>query len=826
MRYQTQNRTKMLHKKLLTLLVVFAWAAVNAANAQQTGTITGVVKDKTTQESLVGATVLLEGTTIGTATDVDGNFKITNIPVKSYNLRVQYVGYQTYILYNIVVTSGNVLNFSLELEPFVTETKEVEVVNRSFGKKLETPLSVQNLTVEEIKSNPGGNFDVSRVVQALPGVGGSTGTGGGVRNDIIIRGGAPNENVFYLDGIEIPVINHFSTQGSSGGPQGILNVSFLQDVSLSSSSFGARYDNALSSVFSFQQKEGNREKLQGNFRLSGTEISLTGEGPLSKSKNTTFIASVRRSYLQFLFQALDLPIRPNYWDFQYKVSHKINDKTTLNFIGVGAIDEFSFAPTKNSTPTNTYILRSVPINNQWNYTTGLALKRLINKGFINITLSRNELNNRLDRFEDNEVKTENTRILGIKSAEIENKFRADINRYVGKWRYAAGVMAQYVQYTNNGFTRIRNEVKDSAGTVIQPGVNVNFNDGINFFKFGAFGEASRKLLRNRLNVNVGIRADGNTFTTEGENLLNTLSPRVSLSYQVTSKFSINATSGMYYKLPNYTVLGFKDNNGSFANKNSKYIQTTHYVAGLEYLPTAASRITVEGFYKQYVNYPVSVRDGISLANQGADFGIVGNEAINSNGKGRAYGFEVFFQQKLTKDIFATVSYTFVISEFTGANGKYLPSAWDNRHLISGILGKKFKKGWEMGLKYRFAGGAPYTPFDMAASRVNYLSLGTGVLDYSQLNSQRLASFNQFDFRIDKKINFRKATLDLFFDVQNAFVIANPAYPQYAFKRTEDNKDFATTDGNPIKTDGSNAVVEIITENTPTVVPTLGFILEF
>ena len=183
----------------------------------------------------------------------------------------------------------------------VSENRSVRIAS------VETPLSVQNLSVEEIKSNPGGNFDISKVIQTLPGVGGGQ-QGGSFRNDIIIRGGAPNENVFYLDGIEVPVINHFQTQGSSGGPQGILNVSFIEDVKLSSSAFDARYDNALSSVFQFKQKNGNPNQFQGNFRLSATEAALTLEGPLSKNKKTTFLASARRSYLELLFQALDLPI--------------------------------------------------------------------------------------------------------------------------------------------------------------------------------------------------------------------------------------------------------------------------------------------------------------------------------------------------------------------------------------------------------------------------------------------------------------------------------------------------------------------------------------
>lgn len=800
--------------------------------AQNTGFLTGSVKDKLTQEALIGATIKLEGTDLGAATDAAGNFRITGISPKSYNITASYLGYTPQTRFNVVITTGNAGQLNFELEPdnkalgevVISENKSVRIAS------IETPLSIQNLSVEEIKSNPGGNFDISRVVQALPGVGGVAGTGGGFRNDLIIRGGGPSENVYYLDGVEIPVINHFSTQGAAGGPVGMLNVSFIEDATLASSAFNARYDNTLSSVLQFRQRDGNPERFQGNVRVGASETALTAEGPLGKKNGrTTFLASVRRSYLQFLFEAIGLPIRPDYWDFQYKVTHKINTKTTLTLLGVGAIDDFYFEAPKETTPENLYILSSVPGVNQWNYTQGFTLKRLINNGFWNLTASRNMLDNRLDQFADNtdgKQTDESKRILGIQSQEIENKLRFDFNRYAGSWKFSAGAMAQYVKYNNESYTRLRAEIRDSSGVIVQPATEIRFNTAIDFFKFGLFGQVNRTFFGERLGVSLGLRTDGNSFTDDGANLLRTLSPRASLSYAFAPKWKANTSIGRYFKTPLYTVLGFRDGSGTLVNKDQPYMQCDHYVAGLEFVPTSSLRFTLEGFYKQYEDYPVSVFNGISLANLGGGFGILGNERVTATGKGKAYGLELFAQQKLKNNLYFTGAYTLFWSKFSNGDGQIVASAWDNRHLLSLLAGYKLPRNWELGVKYRFQGGVPYTPFDLEASRLNYATLGSGVLDYDYVNTQRVGNFNQLDVRVDKKWNFRRATLDVFIDVQNLLNTVNPAPPNYTFQRTADGRSFVTSDGQPFRTDGSNAVPLLLENTEGSLLPSIGIIVEF
>jgi outer membrane receptor for ferrienterochelin and colicin len=793
--------------------------------AQKNASIYGTVIDKNNQTSLAGISVVLNPGNLSTQSDTTGNFSFINIQPGSYSLRFSGIGFQLKMLSNIVVTTGNITMLNIELDAAVKQLANITVTGKRSSVRaatLESPLSIQRLTTEEIRANPGGNFDISRVIQSLPGVGGGVG-GGSFRNDIIIRGGSPSENLFYLDGIEVPVINHFSTQGSSGGPQGILNVSFIEEVRLSTSAFDARYDNALSSVFQFKQKTGNSNRLQGNIKLSGTEFATTFDGPVSKKSN--FLFSARRSYLELLFKAIDLPIRPNYWDFQFKTTTKIDTKTTLSFLGIGAIDEFRFAAPKKATPEKLYAIGSSPNINQWTYTIGATLRRLVKNGYWNLSMSRNTLDNTVDKFMDNQNPQEAERTLLIRSNETENKLRFDVTKNITDWKLSYGFVTQYVQFNNRFEQVFRPQLTDSQGNIIQDKIEFRTANESNFIRYGAFIQSGKRFFNNRLALSGGLRVDANSLANGEQNPLKQLSPRISASYAMSEKLNFSISYGLYYRLPGYTQIAFANAAGVLLNPGN-YIKSTHLVAGFEYLPNSFFRLTVEGFYKHYNDYPVSLTDGISLANKGTEFGAIGNEPVVQNGRGSAYGLELFLQQKLTKRFFGVLSYTLYRTEFTGLTGRYKPASWDNRHLISYTMGYKLRREWEVGIKFRYQGPAPYTPFDLEKSRANYLTLGTGVLNYSLVNSERLPAFHSADIRIDKKWNFRKITLDLFLDVQNFYGSKSAGTPQYTFKRNNDNTAFVTTDANPVNINGSNAIPYILDNIDGNLLPTIGFIVEF
>ncbi len=788
-------------KMKLPFFLLFSLLISFGLQAQNNGKIEGTVKDVRTGELLIGVAVQVEGTQIGGVTDVNGFYQIADVPATTYNLTASYIGYKNSTQFGVVVRSGGTTDINFQLEETTSELEDVTVIANPFEKVDETPLSIQRLSQEEVATYPGGNNDIAKVVQSLPGVSGSA---AGFRNDVIIRGGAPNENVYYLDGIEIPNINHFATQGSAGGPVGLLNVSFFEGVTLSSSSFGAQYDNVLSGVLQFDQRDGNRREVEGNVRVSASEAALTVEGPLFKGdkemSNTSYIASVRRSYLQFLFNIIDLPFLPDYWDYQYKVTHKLSKFDELIFTGVGSIDDLAINAPEEFSPEQQATLDQLPIIRQWTTTSGLSWRRRFKdySGYMLTSLSTNILNNNFQQYEDNV--NEQGLYFNNDSREWETKLRYEYTRFSGLWEFRSGFTAQHAFYSNATL----NLVNDFA-----------FDNSIDFYRYGFFGQANRSFFTDQLNISGGFRFDGNTFTDNGNDILRTFSPRLSASLKLddAEKWTLNASVGRYFKIPPYTILGFVDNQGNLANRSVEYIQSDHYVAGIEYLLNRSARITVEGFYKQYDNYPVSNTDSVSLANLGGGFEVLGNEPVSSVGLGRTYGVELLFQQKLSRNFYGILALTFYKSEYTGFDrDEYLSSVWDNGQLITFTGGYKFGKNWEVSLRVRYLGETPYAPIDQQATLANYPAI---VRDYQRLGEVQLGAFNQTDVRIDKKFNFKNWTLDIFLDVQNVLASQLPSEPSFGLDRDGD--------GNVITPE---ALVQIEEVDNSSVLPSLGIVIDF
>ena len=800
-------------KKNLFILSLFLFLS---SYSQNSGVVKGKIIDSKTREILPFVNVLVVGTSIGSTSNEKGEFTITNVPLGYVKVQASFLGYLTLLSDDYLVTNEKVPFVFLELSQGSEQLNEVVVQSKLFKKSIESPLSLQSLGVAEIEKNPGGNRDILKVIQSLPGVASNP----GFRNDIIIRGGAPSENKFFLDGVEVPVINHFQTQGSTGGPVGIMNADLIRNVDFYSSAFQANRGNALSAVIEFKQKDGNPEKLNTRATLGTSDAGITLDGPINEK--TTFIASIRQSYLQFLFKLIKLPFLPTYNDFQFKVKHQLSSNSEISLIGLGAIDKFKLNESVNDNVTdeetikrNLYILSNVPIQEQWNYTVGASYKHYKQNSMQQVVLSRNAWSNSAKKYFNNTTNAADL-LIDYNSKEIENKLRVEnTSNLTNDYKLAVGFGLEEATYTNTTFQKIAN----SSGVS-----EINFSSKLNMFKYAAFTQVSKKYLSNKLGVSLGFRIDGTNFNDEMNNPFNQFSPRVSLAYSLTNNLTLNASTGIYYQLPTYTVLGYRNELNELVNKNNgvKYIKANHWVAGLEFKPEINTKISLEGFYKIYKNYPFSVRDQISLANLGADFGVVGNEEVVSTSEGKSYGFEVLTQKKSYKGLYGILSYTFVISEFKDNNNNYVSSTWDNRHLLSVTGGKKLNKNWEIGGKFRLVGGRPYTPYDMDASAIieNYDVSNQGILDFSKLNTERFKTYHQLDFRVDKTWYYKHFSLNFYVDIQNI----------YGSESTDQDYLIPVLDENGAKkidvNDSSKYELEAIENSSGSVLPRFGVIIDF
>ena len=731
----------------------------------QSGMIKGKVFNKINNEAIPSANVVVQGYSVGVVTDVDGNYQIDNLAPGLYNIEVSFVGFKSFTVFEVQVSSSRPALVDVGLEEEATTLEAVEIIaSNRFFKSEESPLSLRSIGPSEIKRAPGGNRDISKVVRSLPGVASTP----SFRNDIIIRGGAPSENTFYIDGIQIPVINHFQTQGSSGGPVGMINVDLLSEVNFYSGAFPSNRGNTLSSVFDFRLKDGRNDKWIFNGILGATDLGITLEGPTSKKSSLVF--SVRRSYLKFLFNIFNLPFLPVYNDIQFKYKYKIDARNHITLLGIGAIDDFSLnldapeeARTEEDREEAEYILNALPVSTQWNYTTGIKYEHFRHHATTSFILSHSALNTATTKYQNNDASQPANLVQDYNSRESETRVRLEDDIAKDKWKVNYGIGYEYAVYDTYDFNRI----------VTQQGYTErNYSSILKLNKYSMFAQASRTVGQ-KLTVSAGIRTDANDYSGEMNNPIDQLSPRVSASYSLTPTIAANFNTGIYYQLPAYTILGYRDSqSGELTNKKNDvtFIRSKHLVGGFEFNLPQNAQITVEGFYKRYNNYPFLLEDSITLANLGADFGTIGNAPVSSSATGKSYGLEFLLQQKLYRGFFGLLSYTWVRSEFSDKRGNYIPSSWDNRHLVSLTAGKKFGRNWELGIRWLFTGGSPYTPYDVPRTvyRENWDVRPYGVPDYNQLNTERITAFHQLDLRIDKKYFFKKWSIDVYLDIQNAY----------------------------------------------------------
>ena len=792
---------KILHIASLLILLPLLSLAQNAS-------LRGKVVDVTNNEPLPFVNIVVSGTTIGTVSDIDGNFLLNGLEPGFIRLEASFVGYKKTISAEIEVRVATTNSIEIQMEKAETEIEEITVSASPFRKTPESPVSLRSIGIGEIEKSPGANRDISKVIQSFPGVQSTP----AFRNDIIIRGGGPSESRFYLDDVEVPIINHFATQGASGGPVGILNADFIREVDYYSGAFPANRGNALSGVLEFNQIDGNDEKLKFSGTLGASEIAATLDGPVGEKTN--YVVSVRRSYLQFLFSVLELPFLPNFTDMQFKVRTRFDRKNELTLIGLGAYDVNKLnLDIEEPDEQQEYILSQLAENTQWSYTVGAVYKHYRENSYQTFVVSRSQLDNKADKYLENDDSLEENKIIDYESVEVENKLRFENSSRFDGYKLNFGASLDFVNYQNN---TVSGRFYDGER------VEIRYDTNLDLIKFGLFGQLSKNMLNERLALSLGVRFDANNYSSSMKNPLDQFSPRFSASYSLTPQWSINFNTGRYYQLPSYTSLGYKENEVLVNKENDlKYISVDHLIGGLEFRPKSTVQLSAEAFLKNYADYPFSVNDQISLANKGADFGVVGDEEVISTSKGRAYGAEFQARINSTEGFNFNLSYTLVRSEFTDGTGTYIPSSWDSKHLLVLTTTKDLNKGWRVGGRWRFVGGLPYTPWDLDKSSLveAWNLIGGPYLDYSKLNTLRFNPFHQLDLRVDKAFYLQKLTAKFYIDIQNLYNFQADQQP-IVVRETDGNGNFLLTDN------GTRYVLKQIDNTTGTVLPTIGVIIAF
>lgn len=766
--------------------------------------IKGVVIDKSTRQPLEFVNVLVVGLGIGASTDANGNFLITQVPPGIYRLQASFLGYKTELTpeYRVNHVTPYV---QIELEEENASLNEVVVTASPFQKVPESPVSLRVIGLQEIEKAPGANRDISKVVQNYPGVAFSP---IGYRNDLIVRGGGPSENRFYLDGVEIPNINHFSTQGASGGPVGLIDADLIRSVKFYSGAFPADKGNALSSVLDFSLRDGDMERNSLKATLGASEVSLSSNGHIGNK--TSYLVSVRQSYLQALFKILGLPFLPAYTDASFKIKTRFDSHNELTLLGLGGIDRMKLNLGIEGEDAE-YMLSYLPEINQETYTVGGVYRHYSQRHVQSIVLSQSYLNNRNVKYRDNDESSEENLTLRLGSIEQETKLRMENTSSWSVWKVKAGFDLNYSRYKSNEYRKIfANALRE-----------YDYHTDLSLWRWGMFASVDYAAPDKSFTASMGVRTDGNNYSDKMKELWRQLSPRLSVSYRLIEGLTLSGHVGLYYQLPSYTALGFKGEEGEYVNRHLDYISVSQESLGLSWTPNENMELSVEGFYKLYGHMPFSLSDQIPLSCKGNDYGTIGNEALSSEAKGRSYGVELMFKWLLTQKLNLSSSLTIFKSEFKdGEQGSYVPSAWDNRFILNMSGTYNFPKHWSLGAKVSCIGGSPYTPYDVEKSSLveAWNVQGRAYYDYSRYNQERLPVFGQLDVRVDKTFYLKKCMLGFYLDIQN--ITASKLRQPDALMSTGQIE-------NPSAPLGEQRyVMKSIRQESGTLLPTLGVTFEY
>lgn len=755
-------------KRLLILTMILLYVARSGLAQSQRGEIAGTVIDSQTKEPLVGVNVVVLETQFGASTDIEGRYFIKNVPVGAYRLRFDYIGYESALKTDVIVRTARAEVVNAELKQSLIEGEEVVVTAGYFADEERVQPSTIGLSREEIRRFPGGFEDVVRTVSTLPGV--SINNAGG-RNDLLVRGGGPSENLFVINGIEVPNINHFGNQGTSSGSLSFVNLDFVEDVTFSTGGFGARYGDKMSSVLTLKMMEDHPGRFEPKVTISATQYGADFETPLGENGN--FIFSARKSYLDLIFKAAGLAFVPVYTDFNLIGHYDLSPKDKLFFISLSAINDVD---RDLSTPQNQVENAGILGNDQYQAMAGLSYRRILNSGYLDAILGTN-------LFKYGFKQAEPQGDLFFRSDAREREANIKLERYwvvSKKVGVRTGVASKTIFYEND--VAFADTIYDRSGNRIPVdllGVPQSQLVDTTAQKLAGYAELDWNV-STKFEINAGLRADYFGFLSDKLYP----APRLAFKYKIHPQHSLKLSGGLYYQSPSYVWMTNPN------NKSLRALKNTMGVLGWDYLVQDDVRFAVETYYKKYENLPTGTAPGLNdyivITNTGTNYGgatedfqSFGYFDMVSSGKGKSYGVEFLIQKKFSNTPFYGLSsITINKTDLTAYNGLTYPGQYDQRFILNISGGYKPNAKWEFSAKFRYFTGVPFTPM---------YRKGDNPADPNQIQNLpaeylagRLADGHHLDVRVDRYLNFGSSTLTVYLDIQNIYNYAIPLRPSYNY----------------------------------------------
>ncbi|WP_306641437.1 TonB-dependent receptor [Sanyastnella coralliicola] len=748
--------------KRQALLVLFALISlVSFGQESPSSVIRGAVVDAQSDFPLPGVTVLLIGSdpVVGTTTDIDGRFRLENIPVGRHGIQVSFIGYEPQVLSNLLVTSGKELTVNVKLSESVLQLDGAEIVaedDKATPKNEMATVSARSFTVEEAMRYSGALQDPSRMAQNFAGVSNSSDD----RNDIIIRGNSPSGVLWRMEGIDIPSPNHFSAFGSTGGPVSMLNINNLSNSDFLTSAFPSEYGNALAGVFDLELRNGNKENYEflGQVGFNGFEFGA--EGPIGLGKNGSFLINYRYSTLE-VFNALGIEFGtgtavPQYQDLTFKVDIPTAKAGRFGIFGVGGTSYIEFLA---SDATETNLFSSDAEDSRFGSNTGWV--GVSHKYFFNERTSSKLVLAASHAGTDGNIdslSTENgdpTRIFGLDRFQNKYTARLDINSK----RNARNTIKFGVQADLNQFN-----FRDS----------VLYAPGEYFYESDFEDEASlvqsyiswQHRAGEKWTINAGLHSQHFLLNNS-----NAIEPRAGVRYKINDRQSLNLGMGLHSQmqpLPIYFNRERIDANTSvIRNDELDFNKSAHGVIGYDNLITNVFRIKVEAYYQYLYNVAVD-RDSssFSVLNAGAGFVIPNNADLVNDGTGFNYGLEFTAERFFNKGYYILGTASLFESKYEGSDGIERNTAFNTNYVLNLLGGKEFplneKSSISFDTKVTYAGGQRFTPIDFESS----LAQTEEVLFEDQAFSEQYDPYFRWDFKITYRMNKKKTSQQFSIDLRN------------------------------------------------------------